>query len=66
MGPGDLGALMRTYAELGVPERLLEAVAVAIKKAREPCPLLLPLLWLAADGSERELRIDLSAGAVQV
>jgi hypothetical protein len=55
MGPGDLGALMRTYAELGVPERLLEAAAVAIKKAREPFPLLLPLLWLAAAGSESEL-----------
>jgi MgsA AAA+ ATPase C terminal len=55
MGPGDLGALIRTYAELGVPERLLEAVAVAIKKAREPFALLLPLLWLAAAGSESEL-----------
>ena len=46
---------MRTYSELGVPERLLEAVAVAIKKAREPFVLLLPLLWLAAVGSETEL-----------
>ena len=54
VGPGDLGALLRTYAELGVPERLLEAVAVAIKKAREPFALLLPLLWLAAAGSETE------------
>jgi hypothetical protein len=51
VGPGDLNALIRTYTELGVPERLLEAVAVAIKKAREPFPLLLPLLWLAAAGS---------------
>jgi hypothetical protein len=55
VGPGDLGALMRTYAELGVPERLLEAVGVAIKKAREPFALLLPLLWLAAAGSKNEL-----------
>jgi len=55
VGPGDLGALMRTYAELGVPERLLEALAVAIKKAREPFALLLPLLWLEAVGSETEL-----------
>jgi hypothetical protein len=39
VGPGDLHALMRTYTELGVPERLLEAVAVAIKKAREPVAL---------------------------
>jgi hypothetical protein len=55
VGPGDLSALTRTYAELGVPERLLEAVAVAIKKAREPFALLLPLLWLGAAGSETEL-----------
>jgi hypothetical protein len=55
VGPGDLGALIRTYAELGVPERLVQAVAVAIKKAREPSALLLPLLWLAAVGSETEL-----------
>jgi hypothetical protein len=55
VGPGDLDSLMRTYAELGVPERLLEAVAVAIKKAREPFALLLPLLWLTASGSETEL-----------
>ena len=55
VGPGDLAALMRTYGELGVPERLLEAVAVAIRRAREPFALLLPLLWLAAAGSETGL-----------
>jgi hypothetical protein len=55
IGPGDVDALMQTYAELGVPERLLEAIAVAIKRAREPFPLLLPLLWLAAAGGESEL-----------
>ncbi len=55
IGPGDLGALMRTYAELGVPQRLLEAVAVAIKKTREPFTLVLPLLWLTAAGSETAL-----------
>ena len=55
VGPGDLDALMRTYGELGVPERLLEAVVVAIRRAREPFALLLPLLWLAAAGSETEL-----------
>jgi hypothetical protein len=54
VGPGDLNALIRTYTELGVPERLLEAVAVAIKKAHEPFALLLPLLWPAAAGSETE------------
>jgi hypothetical protein len=55
VGPGDLNALTRTYGELGVPERLLKAIDVAIKKAREPFVLLLPLLWLAAAGSESEL-----------
>ena len=55
VGPGDLGALMRTYAELGVPERLLEAVAQATKKTREPFVLMLPLLWLAAAEGETEL-----------
>ena len=55
VGPGDLAALMRTYGELGVPERLLEAVAVAIRRVREPFALLLPLLWLAAAGSETGL-----------
>ena len=55
VGPGNLDALMRTYAELGVPEHLIKAVAVAVKKAREPFVLLLPLLWVAAVGSEAEL-----------
>jgi hypothetical protein len=58
VGPGDLNALMRTYAELGAPERLLEAVAEAIRKAREPFALFLPLLWLTAAGSKSEL-VDL-------
>ena len=55
VGPGDQDALIRTYAELGVPEQLLDATAVAVKKAREPFVLLLPLLWLAAVRSETEL-----------
>jgi hypothetical protein len=43
---------MRTYAELGIPERLLEAVVHATKKTRESFVLMLPLLWLAAaDGA---------------
>jgi hypothetical protein len=46
---------MRTYAELGVPKELLEAVVVAIKKAREPLALLLPLLLLAVAGSKTNL-----------
>ena len=55
VGPGDLGGLMRTYGELGVPEPLLEAVGLALKKTREPFVLMLPLLWLAAVEGESEL-----------
>ena len=55
VGPGDLNALTRTYAELGVPERLLEAVVHATKKTREPFVLMLPLLWLAAADGETEV-----------
>jgi hypothetical protein len=55
IGPGDLGGLMRAYAELGVPEPLLEAVAIALKKTREPFVLMLPLLWLEAAEGDREL-----------
>jgi hypothetical protein len=55
VGPGDLGGLMRTYAELGVPEPLLEAVALALKKTREPFVLMLPLLWLGAAEGESEI-----------
>src|SRR5271165_1938260 len=52
VGPGDLGGLMRTYAELGVPERLIEAIVHALKKTREPFVLTLPLLWLEAAKGE--------------
>jgi hypothetical protein len=43
IGPGDLDALMRTYSELGVPEQLLEAVAVAIRRASEPFAFVVAL-----------------------
>jgi MgsA AAA+ ATPase C terminal len=55
LSPGDFGALLLTYAELGVPERLLTAVAAATHKIRDPLALFLPLLWLAADGGDSTL-----------
>ena len=55
VGPGDLDAVMGTYARLGVPRRLLEAVAIALRKTHEPIALFLPLLWLSAVGGETEL-----------
>ena len=58
VGPGDLAGLMRAYKELGVPEPLLEAIAVATRTTREPITLMLPLLWLTAAGGETGL-VDL-------
>ncbi len=55
VGRGDLNAVMPTYARLGVPGRLLEAVAIALRKTHEPIALFLPLLWLSAVGGETEL-----------
>jgi hypothetical protein len=55
VGPGDLIGLLRTYAELGVPEPLLEAVSFTLKKTRGPFVLMLPLLWLATAEGEAEL-----------
>jgi hypothetical protein len=57
VGPGELGGLMRTHAELGVPEPLLGAVALALKKTREPFVLMLPLLCLEVAERETE-RVD--------
>jgi MgsA AAA+ ATPase C terminal len=36
VGPGDLAALLQTYAGLDAPKRLIDAVALVIKKTREP------------------------------
>ena len=55
VGPGDLGRLMRTYAELGAPSPLLEAVGLTLKKTREPFVLMLPLLWITAVEGENEV-----------
>jgi hypothetical protein len=52
VGSGDLAALLQTYRDLGVPDRLLEVVAVATKVIRDPLALFLPLLWFSAEGSE--------------
>lgn len=52
---GDLGALMRTYADLDVPDPLLEAVVIATKAIRDPLALFLPLLWLGANKDKTSL-----------
>ncbi|RAU20197.1 hypothetical protein CU669_19625 [Paramagnetospirillum kuznetsovii] len=46
VGPGDLPALFAAYRKLGVPEAVLEAAAMALRKVREPMFILFPLLVL--------------------
>jgi hypothetical protein len=46
VGPGDLPALFAAYRKLGVPEAVLEAAAMALRKVREPMFILFPLLIL--------------------
>jgi hypothetical protein len=48
IGAGDLNGLLRTYADLGAPASLVEAVGVAARRTREPVTLFQPLLWLEA------------------
>ena len=55
LGRGDPGALMRTYADLGAPDRLLEAVMAATKAIRDPLALFLPLIWLSSNKGETAL-----------
>ena len=52
VGRGDFNALMRTYAKLGAPDKLLDAVAIAARKTREPMTVFPPLIWLEASKSE--------------
>src|ERR1700730_11938704 len=47
---GDLLALLDCYRQLGVPDRLVDAVGIAAHKTREPVTILVPLLWIATGG----------------
>jgi hypothetical protein len=44
---GDRDALLASYVELGVPEDLVVATAIAAGRTREPITLMVPLIWLA-------------------
>jgi hypothetical protein len=46
IGRGDLGALMNTFRDLGVPPDLVWATHIAAMRAREPIVVLTPLIWL--------------------
>jgi hypothetical protein len=46
VGPGNLPSLLTTYRKLGVPDAVLEATAMAVRRVHEPMLILLPLLVL--------------------
>ena len=47
----DRDALLASFHELGVPEELVVATAIAAARTREPITLMAPLIWLAAKTS---------------
>jgi hypothetical protein len=55
-GTTGLNALLIVLSELGAPEGLVAATAVAAGRTREPITLMVPLIWLAARTSETRVR----------
>jgi len=49
IGRGDLGALMGTFRDLGVPSDLVSATHIAAMRTREPIVVMTPLVWLASE-----------------
>lgn len=56
----DALGLLDTFRQLGVPEDLVVASAIAAAKTREPITLMVPLLWLSAEASKRRQVLDCS------
>lgn len=52
----DRDALLSRYGDLGVPQELIAAAAIAAARTREPITVMAPLIWLAADAG-REVKV---------
>ena len=52
----DRDALLSRYRDLGVPQELVDAAAIAAARTREPITVMVPLIWLAADAG-REVQV---------
>jgi hypothetical protein len=52
---GDLGELLTVFRESGVPEDLVAATRMAAGRTREPITVMVPLIWRAADTSQRSV-----------
>jgi hypothetical protein len=54
-GTGGLDALLAVFRELGVPEELVAATGIAAARTREPITVMVPLIWLAARKSKKQV-----------
>ena len=54
-GTGGLDALLTAFSELGAPEELVAATAIAAARTREPITVMVPLIWLVAARSKKQV-----------
>ena len=52
-GTTSVEALLASFRDLGAPEDLLVATAIAAGRTREPITVMVPLIWLAASESQQ-------------
>jgi hypothetical protein len=52
---GGLEAVLTAFRELEVPEELVAATGIAAARTREPITPMVPLIWLAAQKSEKRI-----------
>jgi hypothetical protein len=52
---GALNALLMTFRELGVMDKLVMATGIAAAKTREAITVMVPLIWLAANNSQKRV-----------
>jgi hypothetical protein len=57
-GTSGLNAPLTAFFELGAPEELVAATAIAAARTREPITVMIPLIWLAAQESRQRTVCD--------
>jgi len=54
-GTSGLNSLLAAFSELGAPEELVGATAIAAARTQEPITAMVPLIWLAARTSKKRI-----------
>jgi hypothetical protein len=54
-GTGGLDALLAVFRKLEVPEELVAATGIAAARTREPITVMVPLIWLVAARSKKQV-----------